>query len=706
MPDAQSIAEMRPGNVDPRPPQAQSTSSSNAEARPVGATSVPPAEQPKLTQADLIEGGTSKVEVKINPKTMAELLDRMKIKAKHAKSIQDRQGKLSPTDTYLLDAGVIQRLESGQLTREDYIIALLDINDELSQKAFASGRLVREGKGRLSRRPPTVFDTYIGAPIRDSSYIQEARYTPSEAELRSLNQLRIQLNESLFGKGFKDPLFDEINTSIYPARLLSESRHDVYSEIGRQVENIIAERVKAGTLPLGETPQNLWLTNRREMALVVREANHRALEQMTLDRATAILKSPPEISREAITDRVNALRQPPTREELTALEEAKTQVDTRATEAQEEFTSLNNELTQLKRLEEAYTDADAKAKEGQRINGTLDAAANTTTGGFLQLQQTMDALRQSIRGQAQGTKEIAIKISAAHERYDNLRRELSDLLSAKATAEQRYNQSVKDRIKALEGTPAVPATATTPAILAVTGLVEQAKTTLNTAKTAAKTAGETHAIKVKELDAGPSAESKQRADDLEEWGTAFDKYGSIMDTQRKQKAGDPYTLDRLSDSTLRADGQIEGAERIRESIFLVADPSKYSPEQARRLISNDAIAKGVIHIYEIPINVTMGTSGRTIRQIGSDIEAQQQRLNALLALAPAARTPNYDTLVAIARTNVNNNQLELIQTTISSISSTDRIKALRLLDFLAKEGAKSAQKGNPDLEIDRHYFNT
>lgn len=668
------------------------------------ATSVTPAEQPKLTQADLIEGGTSKVEVKINPKTMAELLDRMKIKAKHAKSIQDRQGELSPTDTYLLRTDVIQRLESGQLTREDYIIALLDINDELSQKASVAGKLVSETKGSILRhipivgiiaaRPETRFENVRSVPTDKSSYAKEVGYTSTEAELTQLNDLRIQLNESLFGKGFRDPLFDEINTSIYPSRLLAESRHDVYREIGRQIENIIAERVKVGTLPLGETPQNLWATNRREMALVVREANHRALEQMTLDKATAILKSPPEISRQAITDRANALKQAPTREELAALEDAKTKAEAEQAEAQQKYDVLKQEYDDLTRKSKN------KDRTSRQVANFRTSHGDRTAGQIRTLEDSIansDAIIAGLTDPVTKQAEQGRRDRSQTE-LNNLVGQLNRLLDEEASADIEFGAPEQARLTAI-GTHTQGATPPTNEFVAI-------ETELATKKTTAKNAGETHAARVKELDAGPSAESKQKSSDLEEWGKTVDGYPTIMDTQRKQKAGDPYVLDRLRDSSLRADGQIEGAERIRESIFLVANPSGYSPEQARRLASNDAISKGIIHIYDLPIDITMGPSGNTLRQIGLDIETYQQRLDTLLAMDPALRMPNYDTLVAIARTNINNNQNELTQTTISNISPTDRVKALRLLDFLVKEGAKSAQKGNPYLEIDRHYYNT
>lgn len=673
-------------------PLANTVGTAVGEREAARATSATPAEQPKLTQADLIEGGTSKVEVKINPKTMAELLDRMKIKAKHAKSIQDRQGELSPTDTYLLRAEVIQRLESGQLTREDYVIALLDINDELSQKAFASGRLVREERGRrVSRGPSTAFETHPGAPIRDSSYIQEVRYTPSEAELLTLNQLRIQLNESLFGKGFKDPLFGEINTSIYPARLLTESRHDVYSEIGRQIENIIAERVKVGTLPLGETPQNLWATNRREMALVVREANHRALEQMTLDRATSILKSPPEISRQAITERSNALKEAPTREELAALEDAKTKAEAEQAEAQQKYDVLNQEYDDLTRKSKN------KDRTSRQVANFRTSHGDRTAGQIRTLEDSIansDAIIAGLTDPVAKQAEQGRRDRSQTE-LNNLVGQLNRLLDEEASADIEFGAPEQARLTAI-GTHTQGTTPPTNEFVAI-------ETELATKKTTAKNAGETHAARVKELDAGPSAESKQKSSDLEEWEKTVDGYPTIMDTQRKQKAGDPYVLDRLRDSSLRADGQIEGAERIRESIFLVANPSGYSPEQARRLASNDAIAKGIIHIYDLPIDITMGPSGRTLRQIGSSITAYQQTLNLLNNMA---QYPDRDTHIATAQQGLNQDQLELTQATVSNISSTDRVKALRLLDFLVKEGAKSAQKGNPELEIDRHYYNT
>lgn len=661
-------------------------------ARPA---SVAPAERPKLTQADLIEGGSSK-EVKINPKTMAELLDRMKVKAKHAKSIQDRQGKLSPTDTYLLDAGVIQRLESGQLTREDYIIALLDINDELSQKAFALGKTVRDVRvsliERLGGKSSTILEDLPGTPVKDSSYIQEIRYTASEAELKRLNQLRMQLNESLFGRGFKDPLFDGINTSIFPGSLLAESRHDVYSEIGRQIENVIADRIKARTLNPGETPQNLWATNKREMALVIREANHRALEQMTLDRATAILSSPPEISKAAITARAAKLRNPPTREELTELLDVKTKADAETAEAQAKYDALKAE----------YDDLTAKSRRKTLTKKLVDnfraSNGDITTGHMKNLQDRIannNAITEGLADPAAKQAQQALGDMDQRE-FTRLATELKRLLDEEATADIAYQTSEETRLNAI-GTPTQGKTV-------ATGEFKDLERNLKRTKATAKTATETHEERAKALDSGASPESKQKADDLEEWNKVYDGYGNVLNTQRKQKAGDPYTLDRLSNTARTTDGQLDGAERIRGAIFMVSDPSGSSPEQARRMINDEAIARGIIHTYGIDINFTKGIGGLFLADIMTDLKDAQDELEALKATPSSSRSATYDKDLLDATEKARDNEVTFLESTLPLISPTNRAAGIRLLSFLITEGARSAQKGNPYLEIDRHLL--
>jgi hypothetical protein len=682
------------------PPEPDTESS--VEPQEEQASSVRP--EAKVTQRDIIEGGQGEVVVNLDPATQVNLLNRLRRRVINAQQIESRQLKPSTVDQYLLKTDVITRINSGQLSREDYIIAVLDINDELAQKAFAAARLVRDIPGRLNRfktipligrlaTGPQTETEAAGLTVKDSSYMKEVRYTPTDAELADLNQLRLGLNESLFGRGFRDPLFDDINMSIFPQRLTGESRNDIYSEISRQIENEIADRIVKGTLAAGETAQNLWTTNRAEMASIIRAANHRALESLTLGRAKEVISTSPEASKQAIIDRAKELKKIPTAEDLPPLQDAKVKAEDILTKAQAKLRELENELAPLKNVRDAFNEADTKLTEWQKVNGDYNATTGISTGGFFELQQTLNVLRASLgSAPAKDKADFAKKITSAQDAFNKLRGELTTLLVAKATAEQKYTTEVKSRLTVLEGGPAAAGAA------AVPGEIEVAKNAVQTAEEAVKSVTDKITEKTNDIDRKTvSPKNKERADDLEKWAMIFDHSSDVISAQLVQKAGDEYTLDKLRDNHPRRDGQIDGAERIREAIFLLADPSKYDSAQIRRLISDEAIAKAIIHVYGADISIAKNASGKLIGDILLEIRNHRDALE-------AAKTAKNKAGVKAAEQNIQNGQRELIQSALPIISPTDRAAAMRLLQFIMVQGAKSAQKGEPYLDIDRHFY--
>ena len=710
LPDALSHHILRPKSAAPE------AAAPDPTPEPTPSTPAAP-EIPKATQADFIEGGSGKQEVSISQETKDKLIDRLSIKAKHARTAQDRQQEISPIDTYLLNTDVIQRLESGQLSAEDYKIALLDIHDEIYQKSFSQAKIIegsstaKRSVADVLRRNPSQTDVNfedIPNPVKEG-YAQELGNMPvPDQELTELHVLRQQLDAGLFGEGFKDPLYVAGDMSVYPDGLLHGSRHDVYREIGRQVDNIIEDRVKAGLLPRNETAQHLWAVDRTEMARVLIEANHRTLEMLTLDTATSILSKTPEINGDVIKKHAETLKRPPTPEDLTLLEQ--TQADSEAA------------LVSAKDKADKTQEALLRTEEQVRLAGALQKKAvakyeqlnEKNTAQITRLQSEATTLYHKLTELGTVTVPAGEKGTKTIGPGDSIKASIKDIedkisaYEAEITASRNARidadidlESTQNHLDRLRGEEVSPPT--TPPTYSG-GELEAAKTELTNAQAQVNTARDSLKTKQEEFASGASPESRQKADDLEKCNTVYEKTDLILQTQRRQQSGDEYTLDRLSNDSIRPDGHVDGAERIRESIYMVADPENYSPEQARRLLSDEALIRAVIHIYEINTGTVFGHSGRTLRRIELSIEDHQRSVSSLENIPEGDRDPMYNDRLEAARNTLSTESLEFTRGVISKISTTNRVAMMRLQRFIIEQGGLSAMKGEPSLAIDKYFY--
>lgn len=154
-------------------------------------------------------------------------------------------------------------------------------------------------------------------------------------------------------------------------------------------------------------------------------------------------------------------------------------------------------------------------------------------------------------------------------------------------------------------------------------------------------------------------ERQEKAKALRKWNEVVGGYDKIVNARFSQKYTDDYARERLASIKETETGEIEGAEKIREHIFrlVLENKADYDPELARKMLSDEAIARAIIWVYKVDPETVTDTDGK---------------ISTKLAL-PYLRSSQF--------------------------------QVGDLIRFIAHEGVKSAERGNPYLALDK-YFET
>lgn len=157
---------------------------------------------------------------------------------------------------------------------------------------------------------------------------------------------------------------------------------------------------------------------------------------------------------------------------------------------------------------------------------------------------------------------------------------------------------------------------------------------------------------------------QEQADALDQWVAVGqpENYEKIIALPFKQRYGDKFTGDQLSNTKVQVDGEIVGAELIREYIFGVIDHKSWintkKRELARKMLSDKAIAQAIIYTFQIDTSILdVSADGKTLLK------------NVLPYLNNATRFQEGDTL-----------------------------------RFMIQEGLRSAEDGNPYLQVPSYYM--
>ena len=235
-----------------------------------------------------------------------------------------------------------------------------------------------------------------------------------------------------------------------------------------------------------------------------------------------------------------------------------------------------------------------------------------------------------------------------------------------------------------------------------------------TARAKARTDKDTATYAVTEGQKGLTPEKQVQVNALEQWKKVGENYGAIVTERfRKHDRGDRLRGAALG-STADIDGEIQGAARIREHIFDITDPKWWTNEEnrelAKRMLSDEAIAKGVIDAFSIDTGrmkiadpAPGAAAGATIsvEQCFTQIEGKRKTLDdALDKLAKAKAEGKKDKAldsfkknVKDARDDIQAYEKPLLQAVLPYVQQANEFQRGTLMDGLVRQALDAAGQG-------------
>lgn len=705
-----------------RPPQ---PAAPTQPANPTEATppKTRPEQPPRPKQYEFIESGSKDLAIRLDRGTANKVAERLLKRKQVAEELSKGERPLMNVDRLLRTLGpdAVRKFESGTATTQDVAVAWFVIHDEILQKGLAVAKLVQDNPGRFDRlkNVPLIGllaqgpQTQLADIIKrlSSEYTREIGFGagPNEGwdpqrienHLIGLNQLRLALEQSLFGRGFRDPLFDQVSTSIDPESFDAKTGNRLHDAIVKQLsdpEGILTQRFGGRTFLEVEQEDPVAAMQ------ALFEAQQQALMDFCSEAAKNVLKGEkPEIDASKIEFEAIKLEAKPKPEDIQPLQEAATIRATEFQEVETRFAALKTKreaaANQLPALERTFLEKQASYNR-QSPNLTTEitnletqiAAEQAARPGPLPGGATND--QRVAHAQAMATISETIRnLQQAHTTKTDYR---NRLLGEYAAAEAAFRQARREHNKF---------------VTQIDG-IEQAGGELETKKNAKKTADDALEAKNKEIAEGGSPENKERATALRRWRDAYDGIDTIIDRRYRQKHGDEFTRERLANTEERPDGQIDGAERIREHILgltyklpnldglsqeQIETLQKYQSELPRKMLSDEAIARAAIWVFRLDTARETNTTGTSLNDLLEDIRITRETLTATPLRNTGARRILEQALLDQDR--------ELVVAVLPHLRRS-QFQVGDLMRFLVHEGVKSAKQGNPYLALSEYYEQT
>ena len=627
---------------------------------PNGGTTEKPVQRVK--QSEVVEGGSPNLEIWLDPTTQKLVTDRLSNRLQISNVLSSKERPLATVDRVIQRLGpdAVARLEKGDLTRKDLAIAVFVLRDELLQKSLAAGKTIKDIKTiettRLGKIPffrRIVENSSLKTQL-DASKSQSTEYTREigfdqwttdhiENDLVALNQLRTSVELSFYGRHIDDPLFDQDSISLHTAGRKTGNRlHDAVVDELTGEEGILKTRFGGRTL--------LELSQEDPIAATqaVFEANQRALTQFAGETAKDLLKAEsPTADTELIEKQAQRVEAKPTQEDLTKAQEAAEKATAEFTNAEVRLNALNAPVeaaeTILLEKQLAYNKAKQNFEQiSVRQNPEIQRLGDRVELLYNSIQEPDPSLTPEQKADVQRatatTSQNIARIEAIIQSYQD---KLNQLLQQQIDAELDLNQQTENAEKAKKN--------------ASDKGLDAAKKDFDAKKEAKEKADSELREKQKAGETGISEEAKEKAKGLRKWKEVVAGYDKIIDTRFSQKYTDEYSRESMADIEETPDGQIKGAERIREHIFRVVNPEDYDPALARKMLNNQTMAKAIAWVYKIDSSLVTNPDGSL----------------SLKKALPYLRSSQF--------------------------------QVGDLLRFVVSEGVKSAEHGNPYLELDKYY---
>lgn len=671
------------------PPSQPATSEAPAAPQPAEPPARP-AEQParqveKPKQYHYIESGRTDLEIKVDSRSASEIARRLLKRRQVAEDLRENEQNLTTVDrlTLRLTPEALSSIERGEFSKETLAVAYYMLHDELLQKAVSTAQLVRDRRGRFDRAIQNVpiIGRLARGPQTQLEAIQQGMSTEYtrrigfnewderriEQDLRELNQLRLTTEYRLFERGFRNPLFDRVSTAIHPTeftRKTGNRLHDMVVDELVGTEGVLTHRFG------GRSFGDLW-QNEPETALqALFEANQRALTRFTGESAKTLLaEEKPRVNLSDIEAQAQRLEKPADEQELQRLQNEATTASTQFTEAQQALTRLQEQhrtgREKLPELASTHRQAQASFERRQeRLNNEILELENQL--GDSQHQRANPPAGINQRERAEFLQSLDQQITRYTELLTQRRTALDQLIDRVASAEEALLAQREN----------------------VNDLQQQANEAQNTFREQ-ETAKNDADRRLQEARSG-SPERKEQARALRKWAEVVGKVEKIIDTRFSQQHGGEFARDRLASTQTRADGSIDGLERIREHILQVINPSDYDAALARRMLSDETILRAIVYHFNLDAEGTVLRAGvRSVREAGvARIEPAD------VTLTDAIRSQDEAT-----RAMAINHLLPLLRNSQFNVGD--------LIRFLAQEGATSASlRGEPYLRLSDYYLGT
>lgn len=598
---------------------------------------------------------------------------------------------------------LIKKLEGGEaLTRDEIALAWFAIRDEMILKAGAGGQIITDSTtpeqnawtrnipaiGRLFYREKQVNTALATGDHRLGSGLA-ADQAIHDTELTDLNNLRITIEESFFPGGIKDPMWDRDFGSSAPFTLAeAKTGHKMLDRVVENTKAIMAKKYE------GQELGQLWREHPTAALEVMHEATQIGYTEFASQSALEILKNEGPAKKigtlgATIEAHATKLATDKKADDITKLtgEQTTTQAayETVKTEHDTFVKDLKDTEEQIKKAEvtvKRTTGNEATLKP--RYTADLAVAQNDTAAARDVFKDPN--LKPTRPGKSPGTH-------VANEQYDRYRATLKECQTKEQEAQDRLNKLSDDKIFAKialkEATQkktdieSAPDFATKKTTLEAELKDKKDKFDKATKDLKDKQDEATDPEKVKA--------TKEKAEALRTWKKVGENYSAIMEARFNQKDPrfDEFTLDKLASIGLTKDGELEGAEKIREHIFRITQGGEYDATVARNMLSDEAIAKAIVFIYKTNVDVVQ--DGDSLQGLFDKISTEKGRLDTALPADREAIQAGIHSLEGVALQRV------LPELTQSKFMAGD------LLNFVVTQGLNAASNGEAFLEIDDSF---
>jgi hypothetical protein len=585
---------------------ARGSSSDTSAASPLSTEARPVAGPPR--HEIVLDGGDKKTELLVD--TSGSLAERLRVRLGMAEELQKDQKRLGTIDRLLLQkgAGVIEKFAGNEaLTREELSVAWVVIHDELIQKTSATDTMVRkeisEGKParlqalknipflrRFSRdEEPGSTNTGVvssEAPRLTSDYLEKLHFTEwsadeIETDLKALNNLRVSVEGQLGFETNKD------DWTVPDFQRGGKSR----------LHNSVVDRM--GLILAREHEGKTFAELHHEDPVIAAQVRHKAIQEGLMHFSDEFAKSvltaeKPDVEVGKITRQIEEISKPADPKE----EEAKT---AERTEAEAKYRSAKSQYERLSASEDqAELSVTSAQDEIDEARANLEAVQESLKGEIRSLREDLSSLppppsgvdADAMRVYNEGVRAERDRIYREIDRRDQ---ELRRMLLVIASAEQKKKRAERNRDVLKKG--------------------EETKGSIAWAKKAHEDAERGFREKeeaLKELKE-PAGDKADRRRALEMWRMVMERgsggslnYEKIIALGFAQGGDEArFTRDRLA-SIEEADGQLEGAELIREHIFGVIDEKwdidPKDRELARSMLSDGQIANSIVRTFNLDQN--------------------------------------------------------------------------------------------------------